>query len=319
MIKGKAIALDIGGTNIRGAIVDDEGHISNFHENRNYPDKDPKLILDRIFDIIRKIKDNNNENKIGIGIGIAGLIDHKAGIVHTSPNIPAFKNELLRDDVEEEFKMKTIIDNDSNLAGYGEAHFGAGKGASSVVMMTLGTGLGGGIILDGKILRGKDNTAAEIGHMTIEPNGLDCPCGNTGCLEAYVSATGITKRAIMLFESGEKTSLSDNPDFDASKITPLDLCIEASKGDEFSREILDDTGYYLGVGISSLVNLLNPEIIIIGGRIAECNYDFINVAEAEAKRRTYGDDLRMPIITRAKLGDYAGIIGAGKQVFDYVE
>jgi glucokinase len=317
MTETRAIGLDIGGTNIRGALVDRNGNLSNWYERKTPKTGGRNVILDAISEVIENVM-SNAKDVVGIGIGVAGLISHKEGIVRVSPNILFWKNEPLKNEIEDLFGMNVEIDNDSNLAGYGEAHFGAGKRASSLIMLTLGTGLGGGIILDNKIFRGKDNTAAEIGHMTIKSDGLRCVCGNTGCFEAYVSAAGIIERAKNLLNSGAVSTLRNKSNYNPENLTTLDICSEAIEGDKFSQNILDETGVYLGIGLSSLINLLNPEIIVIGGRIAECPYNFIEKGIEEAKRRTYGYESRMPIITKAKLGDRAGILGAGKLVFDYV-
>jgi len=317
MEKTKVIGLDIGGTNIRGALVDKSGDTSNWFEGKTPKKGDREEVLEAIFEVLENVKKDEKDIP-GIGLGIAGLVSHDKGIIMASPNINFGKNEPLKSIIEERYNLPVEIDNDSNLAGYGEAYFGAGQGTSLMIMMTLGTGLGGGIILDGKIFRGKDNTAAEIGHMTIKPDGLKCKCGNWGCLEAYVSSTGILQRAKNILESEAETKLKDRTKYKPDTLTTLDICKEAVAGDRFSQTILDETGVYLGIGLSSLINLLNPEMIVIGGRIAECPYNFIEKGITEAKRRTYGNESRMPVITRALLGDHAGILGAGKLVFDNV-
>ena len=318
MAKNKALAIDLGGTNIRGAIVSDDGNMSNWFEGKIPDDKDRIKILESIFEVIDHLLESTDDKIVGIGLGITGLVSHDEGIIRTSPNISSWKNEPLKSEIEEKYSIQVIIDNDSNLAGYGEASYGAGKGASILVMLTLGTGLGGGIIIDGKIFRGKNNTAAEIGHMTIKSDGLKCKCGNIGCFEAYVSATGILKRTKNLLNTGAVSILTKNPEFDIDKLTTFDICKRASEGDKLSRKILDETGKYLGVGMSSLINLLNPEIIVIGGKIAYSPYDFIQTGIEEARKRTYGFETRMPLITKTKLEDRAGILGAGKLVFDHV-
>ncbi|MBU1625764.1 ROK family protein [bacterium] len=314
----KVIALDIGGTNIRGALVDKEGNISNWFERKTPKDVNSEAIFESICATIDNVKENRAEDIMGIGIGVAGLISHKEGIVRNSPNITSWHDEPLKREIEDRYDIPVEIDNDSNLAGYGEAYFGAGKGVSTLVMLTLGTGLGGGIIIYGKIFRGKDNSAAEIGHITVEAFGLQCICGNRGCLEAYVSSKGIIGRTRNLLKSGVDSRLNNCAKYDVDSLTTLDICNEAMKGDKLSRDILDETGVYLGVGMSSLINLLNPDMIVIGGRIAECSFDFVNIGIEEARKRTYGELSRMPLITKAKLGDRAGILGAGKLVFDYV-
>jgi len=307
MKEKKAIALDMGGTNLRGALVDVHGNISNWHERTTPKDEDRTKILDGIFDVIDVLKKKSDAPIVGIGVGVTGLVSYNQGIVMASPNIRSWKDEPLKQEIEERFGIPTFIDNDSNLAGYGEAAFGAGKEASSLIMLTIGTGLGGGIILN------------EIGHMTIVPNGLLCNCGNYGCLEAYVSSTGILQRTRKFLNNGANSSLNDTSKYDPGNLSTLDICSEALQGDELSRQILDETGGYLGIGLSSLINILNPEVIVIGGRIADCRYDFIQKGVEEARRRTYGNEARMPLITKALLGDRAGILGAGKLVFDNVE
>ena len=202
--------------------------------------------------------------------------------------------------------MPVILENDANAYALGEFWMGSGKGAKSLVCLTLGTGVGGALILNGRIWHGRDDMGGEIGHMTIERNGLICNCGNHGCLESYVSATGIVKRTKLALKKRKNSSLSKKKNRLTSKL----IFSEAKKGDPLCRDIVSETGKYLGIGLANLVNVINPEMIIIGGGVIQSGKVLLKTAKQELKKRAFSRGVEHLKILPSKLGSEAGMIGS---------
>ena len=207
------------------------------------------------------------------------------------------------DIIQKRLNLRCILENDANAAAFGEKWMGAGKGADieSLVMLTLGTGIGGGIVLGNEIWHGCNNAAGELGHITLEPNGVKCGCGNFGCLEVYASATGVERRY--------KEASNFNGSIAAS-ITAKDVYIKAIKGDEIANRIMYETGVYLGIAIVNIMHMLNPDIIVIGGGMAAAKDVLINPIQEEIKKRSYKAARERTNVIFGKLGNDAGIIGA---------
>lgn len=303
MTRKYAIGIDLGGTNLRVALVSEEGEIIK---------KIKKPSSDQVFDtIFESINEIRYDNISGIGLGVAGLIDRKKGRVFVSPNLRAIEGIDIKKEIQGRFKVPVFIENDANVAALGEKISGAGKGFDNFVLLTLGTGIGGGIIHKGKLL----NVSAEIGHMSINTEGNKCPCGNIGCLENYASARAMIAKAIEMLEKGTESLLKDCCKGSFYKLSPADIYKTALDGDAFSREILKDAGRYLGVGISSIINIFSPEAIILtGGLIGAWNI-YVQEAIKEASRRAFKDLFDSVKIIPSSLGDEAGIIGAANLVF----
>lgn len=198
-----------------------------------------------------------------------GLSNPETGILFTSPNLPRWRDVPLRDIIEKEFSKKAFIINDANAAALGELYFGAGRGANDFVYITISTGIGGGIIIDGKIYTGSIGTAGEVGHMTIDDNGPLCNCGNRGCWETLASGTALAREARHRIKERAKTSILDYADGDVEKVTAEAIDKAAQAGDNLAKELIVRTGYYLGVGLANLINIFNPEIIVIGGWLSQ--------------------------------------------------
>jgi len=213
-------------------------------------------------------------------------------------------------DVTAKTKLPVFIDNDANCATIGEHWIGAAKGCANAILLTLGTGIGGGIIIDNKIYRGSHGTAGEIGHMTIFPNGNKCGCGNSGCFEAYASANAAVTRAKEILKRQDTGSVLRGK----KEITAHDIFLSAESGDSFSKSVLIESGRYLGIGIANLANIFDPDMIIIGGGFASAEKYLIPAAIDEAYKRSFKSVMDKIKITKAKLGNDAGIIGAAKLV-----
>ena len=307
------IGVDLGGTNTRVGMVSSTGRMLHRLMLPTRVDLGLQEVIERIIKAIRKVINQTTvrENNIkGVGIGSPGIIDIKSGVIISSPNFHKWEQVPLKHIIEEKLSIPTFMDNDANAFAFGEKWVGVGKEVQSLVCLTLGTGVGGGIILDGRIWHGADGMAAEIGHMTLVPDGLLCNCGNHGCLESYASASSIVRRTCEAIQSGKSTIALDYAKGDLENITSHLVYQAALKGDELAVQIMHETATFLGVGIANLINLLNPEMIVVGGGLSNA-WDLIYpVAIREVHKRAFSVTARRAPIVRASLGDNAGIIGA---------
>lgn len=291
------IGVDLGGTNISAGQVTKSGKVIRVEKKETLAREGKEKVIKRIKELISLLM---RDSVRGIGIGSPGPLSSTKGIVYNPPNLPGWKNVHLRDILSKEFNLPVILEKDANCACFGEKWVGRGKDAASLICLTLGTGIGGGIILDNKLWRGIDDTAAEIGHMTIAPDGPLCGCGNYGCLEAFSSASALVKRA---FKRGANFS------------TAKDIYEAARKGNKLACELLEETGRYLGIGIANLVNLLNPEMVVLCGRMAKAGNYILKPIRKEVKKRSFPVPAKRVKIYVSTLGEYAGLIGAAGLVW----
>jgi glucokinase len=303
MTRNYAIGIDLGGTNLRVALVSEEGEIVR---------KIKKTSAEKVFEtLLASIEELNRENVCGIGLGVAGLIDRKAGRVFTSPNLRAIEGIDLTRELGARFSLPVFIENDANVAALGEKLSGAGRGFRNFVLLTLGTGIGGGIIHKGELL----DVSAEVGHMSINSDGEKCECGNIGCLENYASARAMVTKAVAMLEKGQESLLKECCKGSIYKLTPEDIYKAALEGDILSREILREAGKALGVGLANLINILSPEAIILTGGLVGAWNIYVQEAIKEASRRAFKDLADSVKIIPSSLGDEAGIVGAACLVF----
>lgn len=249
------------------------------------------------------------EKLIGIGVAVPGLIDVDRGVVVESRNW-GWEELPIRDILAQEFDLPIYIEEDDNALALGEWFFGAGQGVPNVVCVKIGRGLGAGLILNGTLFRGPDNTAGEIGHILVDPEGPRCYCGNYGCLDRLVSAPAIAERAIKGLKQGAASSLRDRVDNDLEQVTVAMIAEAANAGDPFACQVMEETGRYLGIGIATLVNLLNPDLVIIGGGVILAGAPLLESARHVVKLRTFPAPGRRVQIVPAKLGVEAPAIGA---------
>lgn len=289
------IGIDIGGTNIKGVLFDG----IKVRTKIQYPTKsktNKKILLKQIFKCIEILIKKGKEIE-GIGIGVAGPVDFKNQKILDPPNVIALKNLELGKLIEKKYGIKTIIENDGHLMLLAETILGAGKNKNNVVGIVLGTGVGGGLVIDRKIIHGENGTAGEIGHMTINEHGRKCSCGSRGCLETYLSESGIRKTSYEFFHK---------------RIKSYDLHQIAKKGNSEAIEAWDEIGKSLGVGLANIVDVFNPEIIIVGGGIARGAGELlINPAKKEMRKNVLSESAKKTPVMLAKLNEYAGAIGAG--------
>ncbi|NIP39628.1 MAG: ROK family protein [Candidatus Dadabacteria bacterium] len=309
------IGIDIGGTNLRGAVVDSKGKILMRHSVSSDAHIGIGNLIDNMINLINSLR---KDYKItGIGIGMPGIIDAKNGVITQAPNIKNAADYPIRKILKNKIKPKLpiFIENDANCAALGEYRYGAGIGLSTLIMITLGTGVGGGIILDGKLWNGAHGMGGEIGHIKIYPGGNKCNCGHRGCLESYASLSGMKLK----IKKGIKENRINKNLLEKIKSTHEDrlpelFFKEAKNGNRFSKKLWEEFGTALGLGISTLTNLLNPEIVVIGGGIAGAWQTFIPSTKKAVKENTLIGPYNKLKIDRSKLKDDAGILGAASLV-----
>ena len=288
-MKKNRIGIDVGGTNVKIALVDDSGKIiySNSVPTRAEMGYEYTVnnIKQAIYDLLKETKLEAKEIE-GIGFGFPGQVDYKSGVVRLAPNIPGWVDVPIAKMIEDEFHIPTRVDNDVRCAALGELKYGAGKGCENLICITVGTGIGSGLIVNGKLVRGASNAAGEIGHIKLQiHDGPICGCGDTGCMEAFASGPAIVAMAEEYILGGKSTKYREMAN--GGDITPFIVAEAAKAGDPVARRIFSRIGEYIGIGMASVVNLLNPEKIIIGGGVGET----VEVVPAQ-------------------LGNTAGVIGA---------
>jgi glucokinase len=303
MEKKYAIGIDLGGTNLRIALVSRYGAIV-----QKIKEPTPAGLLEAILEKTGKFC---CEDVAGIGFGVAGLISKEEGKVFLSPNLHTVENLEIVRALEEKFRIPVLIENDANVAAFGEFWAGAGKGLGNFVLFTLGTGIGGGMVYDKKLL----SVAAEIGHMSIHADGEKCSCGNYGCLELYASVRAILSRASSALEADRESILREYCGGNFYKLTTEDVYRAALDGDNLARELLKNAGRSLGIGIANMINLMSPQAVILAGGLAGAWDIYVQEAIKEASKRAFRDLFDRVRIMPSDLKDDAGIIGAAGLVF----
>ena len=313
------LALDLGGTKIITAAVLSTGEIISRKYSLTLADEGPRPIINRLSSAVAETMAQaklKTSDLAGIGIAAAGIIDTKEGIVTTSPNLPGWRDVPLRDIIAERLGLTTYLINDASAAALGEHRFGAGRGVDNLIYLTVSTGIGGGIIIDGELYLGADGCAGEIGHMIIETHGPQCNCGKLGCLEALASGSAMTKESVRRLNQGEKSSIIELADGRLEGITAETVSLAARKGDSLACDIVARAATYLGIGLANLVNIFNPELIVIGGGVSKMGNMLLAPARKAIREIAFKLPARTARIVRARLGSNAGIIGAAVYVFE---
>jgi len=313
------LALDLGGTKIITAAVLSTGEIVSRKYSLTLADEGPWPIINRLSSAVAETMAQaklKTSDIAGIGIAAAGIIDTKEGIVTTSPNLPGWRDVPLRDIIAERLGLITYLINDASAAALGEHRFGAGRGVDNLIYLTVSTGIGGGIIIDGELYLGADGCAGEIGHMIIETHGPQCNCGKFGCLEALASGSAMTKESVRRLNQGEKSSIIRLVDGRLEGITAETVSLAARKGDSLACDIVARAATYLGIGLANLVNIFNPELIVIGGGVSKMGNMLLAPARKAIREIAFKLPARTARIVRARLGSNAGIIGAAVYVFE---
>lgn len=334
-MKDFSIGVDLGGTNLRIAAVDVDGHLVEKVTLGTKVSLGRDHVLNDMCEAIQHLsgKYENSSGLLGIGIGVPGIIDMETGLLRESPNLPGWADYPVRAEIERRLNTMVILENDANVAAFGEKWLGAAKEYEDMAMLTLGTGVGGGLVMGNKIWHGMNGMAGEFGHTTVEPEGHPCGCGNRGCLEQYASATAIVRMAREAIAENESCTLARAAHTDAefSAKTIFNLALQ---GDEDAKRIYRRVGRALGIVLSTLVNSLNLPMYVVGGGVASGweafapavfeelrNRCMVYAATAPADALALGGGAsshvdpgpgRKTIITRALLGSDAGLFGAAR-------
>jgi glucokinase len=289
--------VDLGGTNLRVAAVDSAGQVLTRVAEPAVYDTGPKRVAAEISRIIRTVREQvGSDGLCGVGIGVPGFIDMEAGVVIGSANLPGFEGFPVRDEIQEQLGAQIMLENDANAAALGEMWMGAGREVKDLILLTLGTGIGGGVIFKGKVVHGFLGMAGEFGHMTVYPDGNPCGCGNCGCLEKHASATAIAAMGRMMHFGGEVT---------AERVYQL-----AVAGNDRAKLVFEAVGRALGIAIANLINVFNfPLYLVSGGPLPAWNF-FAPSMFAEVKKRSFIYGRTGTRIEKALLGADAGLYGA---------
>lgn len=305
------VGIDVGGTNIvAGTVAQDGSEILGVLSEPTQAEGGPDAVVERIVDLARASMARAAGREIaGVGIGAPGPLDTKTGMVLLTPNL-GWVNMPLRDRVASALAMPATLDNDANCAVFGEWWRGAARGAEHVVGLTIGTGIGGGIVLNGEIYRGASDIAGEIGHMTIDSTGRRCKCGNYGCLEAYASGPAIAARAVEGIEAGADSALPRYVAGDLRKVTAQVVYDAAHDGDEYALEVVRDTAKFLGAGVANIINIFNPQVVVICGGVTRAGDRLFVPLRSEVKRRAFKPAVDVCRILPGELPGTAGVWGA---------
>ena len=311
--EGFILGIDLGGTKIVSAVVDGRGAVVARDRTATPAAEGPEAVIAAVVESSRcaltqaKI---SASNVLAIGVGAPGLVNAGLGVVHTSPNLPGWRDVPLREPIEKALNIKAFLINDANAAAVGELYFGAGRGCRHFVYITVSTGIGGGIIIDGKLYNGASGLAGELGHMVIADDGPLCRCGNRGCWEMLASGTALAREARRRIGAGASTSILDHTAGAVDKIDAQAVHAAALAGDALASELIHRNAYYLGVGLANIVNVFNPERIVIGGGLSNLGDMLLKPAIEEAERRAFKQPFQAVRFVTAELGADSGVIGA---------
>lgn len=319
-----AIGVDLGGTNLRIAAVNESGHLLEKTTLGTQVQKGRDFVISEMCEAIQQVvtKYVGKVELHGIGIGVPGIIDLETGMLYESPNLPGWDHYPVREEIERRLQTKVVLENDANAAALGEKWLGAARDFPSMCMITLGTGVGGGIVLNGRIWHGMTGMAGELGHITVEPEGAKCNCGNNGCIEQYASATAIVRMAHEAIATGKAPELARAAEGTDKEFNSRVVYQMAVQGDASAQEIYRKVGRYLGIAVADIINALNLNMYVIGGGVVSAWEAFAPAMMDEINRRSFLYRATAPdkklgvrkttVVTRALLGTDAGLFGAAR-------
>lgn len=305
------VGIDIGGTNlVVGVVAEDGSELVGLVSEPTLPEQGADAVISRIVKLARaSIAQARGRDVAGVGIGSPGPLDTRRGIVLLTPNLGWFDLPL-RDRLAEALELPATLDNDANCAVFGEWWRGAARGAKAVVGLTIGTGIGGGIVLNGRIYHGASDVAGEIGHMTIDLTGRRCKCGNYGCLEAYASGPAIAARAREGVEAGAETALPQYVDGDLTRMTAQVVYEAAHDGDTYALDVVRETAKFLGAGVANMINVFNPEVVVICGGVTLAGDRLFVPLRSDVMQRAFRPAVTACRIVPGALTGTAGVYGA---------
>lgn len=304
------LAADVGGTNLRMAVVSGDGRLMHRERCRTPHGTDPYVIVEAIGDLARRCREATGVSIGSLGVAAPVIMDQARGIVARAPNLPMLDGFDLDRSLETSSGLAIVLENDATAAAIGEHWLGASRGVENSVCVTLGTGVGGGLILNGAAFRGPDGTAGEIGHICVEPDGRPCGCGGRGCLEQYASATAVVRRFEELSGTVGLGSAASR-----DEITAEDVYNAAVAGNRTALDSLHEAGRYLGIALAGVINLLNPEVVVISGGMSAAWDVFVGETMDQISKRAFPQPALRAKLVRARLGDDAGILGVASLAF----
>ncbi len=307
------LAVDLGGTKIVTALVSTEGEILSREYIPTLAEEGAPAVIRRIVSSAGNLIRNAGmapSSVASVAVAAAGAIDPGKGIVTDSPNLPGWHNIPLKDEIEKAMEIRAFIVNDATAAALGEHRFGAGRGVRDLIYLTVSTGIGGGIIIDGRLYSGASGSAGEMGHMTIDANGPRCACGNIGCLEVLASGKAVAREAQRLIARGTRTVILQIAEGHAQSVTAQTVAAAAARGDAVAVSIISQAANYLGIGMVNLVNIFNPQMIIVGGGMSKMGEMLLQPARRMVAERAFRHPASIVRIVMSELGDNAGVFGA---------
>lgn len=311
-----AIGVDLGGTKIATAVVDNQGGVRAEEVIPTRAEEGTEAVLRRIKESVRRVctaAGIRPEETRGLGLGSPGPLDLARGLVIFTPNL-GWRGVPLRAEMEDAFRIPVVLENDARAAAWGEYRYGAGQGTRSMIYVTLGTGIGGGLVLEGRLYHGGHGNAGEVGHTTVLPHGPRCRCGNRGCWEALASGTAIARRAQERIQEGESSMLATDPGL--AGITAVEVARAAREGDRLAREVLEEAFSYIGLGVANLVNIFDPERVVLGGGLTAIGDPLFAAVRRTIAERVLPGPGREVAVVPAALGKRAGVIGAALLLFE---
>ena len=314
----KVLAFDLGGTKFAFGVVAENGEVLGSDKIETLAKQGPEQAIQRVNiaaqSLLKKLN-IKSEELMGIGIASPGPLDISKGCVDGSPNLPGWTGYSIERGLSTFFNLPARIDNDANAAALGEYKFGAGKNKKNMVYITVSTGIGGGVIVDGRLMRGANGNAAELGHLTLNIAGPACSCGANGCLEMYASGTAIARRTREVIRAGAKTKILDLAG-ELDNITPHHVLAALQQNDEVAQKIWNETTEYLGRGLAVVINTFNPELIVVGGGVATAGDILLQPVREKALHYAFPRLAAVCSIVPAGLGSHVGVVGAAACAFE---
>lgn len=307
--------IDIGGTNIKFGLFDKTGKIVHKGQKPTLVEKGPQPLMHLITNIGESLMLIAAEEELNIkhlGVGSPGAVDHKTGkVIGPCPNIQGWTGMEIGNILRERLNIPVYVDNEVNGMALGEYYYGAARGAKSVLCVTIGTGIGGAIIIDGKVLQGDTSSAGELGHMSIKYDGPKCACGNNGCLEMYCSSKFMIRRVKTILNNKMTDIFKEILDSNLENLTIKKLFSAANKNDGVALQVIEEAAGFLGIGLAGIINIINPQIVVLGGGITDGGAGFVEIVEKTIKELSFSSAVQKIKVVKAELGNDAGFIGAG--------
>jgi glucokinase len=309
------LALDIGGTKLAARVVDGDGRLHSFLVEPSRAEEGPKRVLERLFELGRNAVSESDvgwEQIAAVGIGCGGPLDAERGILIAPPHLRGWHDVPVTSLAEQAYDRRAMLENDATAAACGEHRYGAGAGTLNMVYLTISTGVGGGVVVGGRLYRGAGGNGGELGHVTVDWHGRRCRgCGRDGCLEAYVSGTSIAERAREALARDRSSALAGARDF-----TAADVAAAAAAGDALASSVWDETVFALACGLTSIVNLFEPELVVVGGGVSRSGEQLLGPVRQWVRANAIAPAGRAIDIVPAALGDHVGVVGAAATVYE---